>query len=99
MPKWHSAASRSARATPSRAGTLCSPACAVELDVLAGVDDVEAGDPQQHGPAQHDRRQQIEPDRASTCWPRMAIQAETGASISAAPSQKWAAAVNRFVKL
>ena len=34
-----------------------------------------------------------------TCSPRIAIQADTGASISAAPSQKWASGVNRLVKL
>src|SRR5262245_8509757 len=36
---------------------------------------------------------------SATCGPRIAIQAEIGASINAAPSQKWAPDVNRFVQL
>ena len=35
--------------TPKRAGTERTPICAVDLDVLAGVDQVEAADPQADG--------------------------------------------------
>ena len=62
----------------------------VEVHVLAGVQDVEPGDPEEDRAADQD-------GVAEVVRPRIAIHADTGASMSDAPSQKWARAVNRFV--
>ena len=72
-------------------GNAVKPHLDVEIEVLAGVDDVEPGHPEHDGRAEHDRR----PGNS----PRMATQAAIGASINAAPSQKWARAVKRLVRL
>ena len=64
---WHTRAAVSAAGMPKRAGTECSPWRAVELDVLAGVDEVEAGDPHREREPEHE-------DRRRRRRPRTAIQ-------------------------
>ena len=92
MPKWHSGGQpqRAGHAEPG--GHAAQPHLHVELDVLAGVDHVEAGHPEHH------RRRRARP-AARRLPPRIATQAASGASINAAPSQKWASTVNRLAKL
>ena len=74
---------------PSRDGDAVQAGLAIGVVILAGVDDVEPGDPGEHGAAEHERRQQIG-RMSETFSPRIAIQAATGEGRGTAPSQKWA---------
>ena len=71
----------------------------IDIIILAGVDDVEAGDPSEDCAAEDECWQQVgrmdEDDFAADrdpCGDRRKTQATV-------PSQKWASDVNRFVKL
>ena len=89
MPKWQTAASRRARGHAEAGGHAAEPHLHVELEVLAGVDHVEAGHPEHARPPPARTGGQ-----ASSA--RIATQAASGASISAAPSQKCDRTVNRL---
>ena len=53
---------------PKRAGTECSPCAPIELDVLAGVDEIEPGDPHGEREPQHEDRR-VEGRRAPRSSP------------------------------
>ncbi len=75
--------------SPTLLGMLHKPFVAIELKILAGVDNVEAC-----GPEHHRRGQPKDPRRSSV--PRMAIQAAAGAMPRAKPSHRCAKLVKRL---